>query len=177
MKLLLRPLTPELRQQYSNHSHYNQGDSGLDLFFPEDVVIPANQFGFMVDLQIQSEALRNDNNTSGEIVKVILGSGKVAEGLDFKRVREIHILEPWYNLNKIEQVVGRGIRFCSHQKLIKEKRNVTVYLHVCFTKEIETADIELYKVAENKAIEIGNIEHVLKENAVDCYINNDINHI
>ena len=56
-------------------------------------------------------ALRNDRNISGEIVKVILGSGKVAEGLDFKRVREIHILEPWYNLNKIEQVVGRGIRF------------------------------------------------------------------
>jgi len=122
-------------------------------------------------------ALRNESNVSGQIVKVILGSGKVAEGLDFKRVREIHILEPWYNLNKIEQVVGRGIRFCSHELLSKEKRNVTVYLHVGFIKEIETVDIELYKLAENKAIEIGNIEHVLKENAVDCYINNDINHI
>ena len=70
---------------------------------------------------------------------------------------KIHILEPWYNLNRIEQVVGRGIRFCSHQILEKEKRNVTVYLHIGFIKEIETADIELYKVAEKKAIEIGKL--------------------
>ena len=36
-------------------------------------------------------ALRNDKNVSGEIVKVILGSGKVAEGLDFKRVKNTYI--------------------------------------------------------------------------------------
>ena len=50
--------------KYSNHTHYNQGDSGLDLFFPEDIFVPANSLGFMVDLQIQSEALNNDQNLS-----------------------------------------------------------------------------------------------------------------
>jgi len=64
MKLLVKPLTEELYFKYSNHTYYNPGDSGLDLFFPEDVVVPANSLGFMVDLQIQSEALRNDNNLS-----------------------------------------------------------------------------------------------------------------
>ena len=64
MKLIVKPLNEELYFKYSNHTHYNTGDSGLDLFFPEDVVVPANSLGFMVDLQIQSEALKNDNNLS-----------------------------------------------------------------------------------------------------------------
>ena len=64
MKLLVKPLNEELYLKYSNHTHYNQGDSGLDLFFPEDIVVPANSLGFMVDLQIQSEALNNDQNLS-----------------------------------------------------------------------------------------------------------------
>lgn len=33
-----------------------------------------------------------------------------AEGLDFKNGRQIHIMEPWYNINGIEQIIGRGVR-------------------------------------------------------------------
>ena len=64
MRLLVKPLNEELYFKYSNHTHYNPGDSGLDLFFPEDIIVPANSLGFMVDLQIQSEALWDDNNLS-----------------------------------------------------------------------------------------------------------------
>ena len=64
MKLIIKPRNEELYFKYSNHTHYNQGDSGLDLFFPEDIIIPKNSLGFMVDLQIQSEALNNDQNIS-----------------------------------------------------------------------------------------------------------------
>ena len=123
------------------------------------------------------DALRSDKNISGDVVKIILGSDKTAEGLDFKRIREIHVLEPWFHLNKMEQIVGRGIRFCSHEDLDKEKRNVTVYLHTGFLEDKDTVDIFIYKNAEKKAKEIGEIETILKENAVDCYLNNDINHI
>jgi len=123
------------------------------------------------------DALRSDKNISGEIVKVIIGSSTVAEGLDFKRIREVHILEPWYNLNKIEQIIGRGIRFCSHNDLIKEKRNVMVYLHAGYLEEKESIDIYLYKEAERKAKEIGKVETILKNNAIDCILNKGINHI
>jgi hypothetical protein len=123
------------------------------------------------------DALRSDKNINGEIVKVVIGSSTVAEGLDFKRIREVHILEPWYNLNKIEQIIGRGIRFCSHNDLIKEKRNVTVYLHAGYFKDRESIDYYLYKEAERKAKEMGEVETILKNNAIDCILNNDINHI
>ena len=129
------------------------------------------------------DALRSDKNKNGEVVKIILGSDKTAEGLDFKRVREVHVLEPWFHLNKMDQVVGRAIRFCSHEDLDKEKRNVTVYLHTGFLEhsdkdeDKDTVDIYIYKNAEKKAKEIGKIESIFKNNAIDCYLNKDINFI
>jgi dUTP pyrophosphatase len=57
MKLLVRPLSNELRAVYSGHSSYNEGDSGLDLFFPEDVVLQYGDCGVKVDLKIQCEGL------------------------------------------------------------------------------------------------------------------------
>ena len=66
MKLLVRPLNPDLHNQYLNHSHYNQGDSGLDLFFPEDITINPEARSVQIDLQIQCEALTKvgDNSLS-----------------------------------------------------------------------------------------------------------------
>jgi dUTP pyrophosphatase len=65
MKLLVRPLTDELRAVYYGHSSYNEGDSGLDLFFPEDVVLQYGDCGVKVDLGIQCEGL--DDSTDKNI--------------------------------------------------------------------------------------------------------------
>ena len=69
------------------------------------------------------------NNTNGEKVKVILITQAGAEGLDFKFIRQVHIIEPWYNLSRIEQIIGRAVRHCSHKDLPFEKRNVELFLH------------------------------------------------
>lgn len=60
MKLLVKPLNEEIRQMYVNHSHYNPGDSGLDLFFPEDVTLNKGSLAVSVPLGIQCEALTKD---------------------------------------------------------------------------------------------------------------------
>jgi len=57
MKLLVKPLTDELMDVYSGHSSYNEGDSGLDLFFPEDITLKYGDCGVKVDLGIQCEGL------------------------------------------------------------------------------------------------------------------------
>ncbi len=67
------------------------------------------------------------NNMRGEEIKVFIGTKAVSEGLDFSRVRQIHILDPWYNLSRHEQIIGRGIRFKSHIELKKEERNVEIF--------------------------------------------------
>ena len=122
------------------------------------------------------KGITNENNKDGHKVKVVLISKAGAEGIDFKFIRQVHILEPWYNMNRIEQIIGRGVRNFSHKDLPFEKRNVQIFMYGTIlgdeNKE-EAADLYVYRVAEYKAIQIGKVTRVLKETAVDCIINHD----
>lgn len=51
---------------------------------------------------------------NGGDLKVILLSDAGKEGLDLKETKEVHILEPAWNEEKIAQVIGRAIRYKSH---------------------------------------------------------------
>jgi hypothetical protein len=113
-------------------------------------------------------------NNNGELVKVILISKAGSEGLDFKCIRQVHLLEPWYNMNRVEQTIGRGVRNLSHCSLPFERRNVEIYLHGSMLKVVpteESADLYLYRFAEQKAIQIGRVTRLLKEVSVDCLLN------
>lgn len=106
-------------------------------------------------------------------IKVIIVSKIGSEGIDFKRIREIHVLEPWYNLNNIEQIIGRGVRNCSHAAIPIAERNVTIYLHAstCPDPNIESIDLYTYRRAEQKQKRIADVETILKANSVDCILN------
>jgi hypothetical protein len=121
------------------------------------------------------KALTNDSNIDGENIKVVLISQAGSEGLDFKAIRQIHILEPWYNINRIEQIIGRGVRNFSHKDLPFEKRNVQIFLYGTILEnfEEEAADLYIYRISELKAIKIGKVTRLLKETSVDCLINHD----
>ena len=124
--------------------------------------------------------LNADNNKNGGKIKIILGSPAASEGLSFLRVREIHILDPWHNFNRIEQAIGRGIRRCSHKDLLLEERNVTVYYYASIIDDsmesdsseeildMETVDLKTYRIAVNKVSKISEVEHMIKKNAIDC---------
>ena len=119
---------------------------------------------------------RGSSNLYGEDVKVVIGSQVAGEGLDLRFIREVIVFDSWYHLNKLEQIVGRGIRNCSHAALPKEKRNCTVILLVnSFASEStkETIDMYSYRIALNKARSVGNVTRVLKEFALDCSLNYD----
>ena len=120
----------------------------------------------------------NHSNRYGEDIKVFIGTRSVSEGLDFKRIRQIHIIEPWYNLSRHEQVIGRGIRRDSHIDLPLEERNCEIFQYASiipksFDTKIydrETIDLKNYRIAENKDIIIKKISRVMKESAVDCVL-------
>jgi hypothetical protein len=117
--------------------------------------------------------LTDKANKNGDNIKVVLISNAGSEGLDLKFIRQIHIMDPWYNMNRIEQIIGRGVRNGSHKDLDFELRNVQIFLHATTTNnDIETADLYIYRVAEAKSIKIGKVSRILKENSVDCVINN-----
>lgn len=116
--------------------------------------------------------IKAKSNKNGEIIKVVIVSKVGTEGIDFKRIREVHVLEPWFNLNRTEQIVGRAVRTCSHIDLPKEERNVTVFLHATeYTDKEESIDIKTYRIAEKKQKVINDVQRVLKEGAIDCNLN------
>jgi hypothetical protein len=119
------------------------------------------------------KALTSDDNTHGENVKVVIISVAGSEGLDFKNIRQVHILEPWYNMNLLEQIIGRAIRNCSHKRLPYSHRNVELYLYgtQLTNAEIEAIDLYLYRLSEFKAVKIGVVSRVLRTSAVDCLLN------
>ena len=114
----------------------------------------------------------SSRNKNGELIKVIIISEAASEGLDFKNVRQVHILEPWFNLYRTGQIEGRGIRYKSHCELKFEKRNCLIFLHGSYIdNQTEIIDLYVYRLAEKKALEIGNVTRVLKQNSVDCVLN------
>ena len=129
------------------------------------------------NLEDKLRVLTHRDNSEGKKIKIVIGSSVASEGLDFKNIRGIHILEPWHNLNKLEQVIGRGIRNCSHKDLSIEKRNVSIYLHTSeiSDKNNESIEMYLYRIAEKKSREIGEIETILKQNAIDRELFRSVN--
>jgi hypothetical protein len=135
------------------------------------VIISGNS-NISPDIVGDLKACTDSNNVDGENVKVILLSAAGSEGLDFKYIRQIHVLEPWYNINRVEQIIGRAIRTCSHKDLPLNKRNVQIFMHgTLLSNANEAVDLLIYRKAEEKAKIIGNITRVLKEHSIDCYLN------
>ena len=70
-------------------------------------------------------------NMEGEHIKIVLGSGVISQGINMKRIREIHIIDPWYNLSEIEQVIGRGTRSRPHMELIPAQKKYYYFFVLC----------------------------------------------
>ena len=117
-------------------------------------------------------------NAPGSGITVVLGTEMASQGLDFAAVREIHVVEPWYNSSRTHQVVGRGVRRCSHSRLPPSDRNVTVHYHatrfgaraIAATggSERETVDIKSLRFSRLKRSTVARVERLLRDAALDC---------
>ena len=121
---------------------------------------------------IEINALRSDKNMDGSRCKVVIISKSGSEGVDLKNIRQIHVMDPWYNMSAIEQIIGRGVRTCSHKKLPFNQRNVQIFLHASLLEGgKESADLAMYRFSETKAVKMGVVSRVLKESSVDYILN------
>lgn len=135
--------------------------------------------------------IKNENNYYGEIIKLFMITSSGAEGINLTNTRFVHIVEPYWNMVRIEQVIGRARRICSHKMLPPELRNVKVFLYISTlsdeqktsNKNIElrdrdksrldnitpvTTDETLFEIALVKNNLNKQILHSIKETAIDC---------
>jgi len=116
------------------------------------------------------------NNKDGSIIHILLLSGAVAEGIDLKRVRHVHIMEPFWNYARINQVETRAIRYLSHEGLPEEEKNVQVFIYLSDypSKQDEkkmkekTTDVDMFDNSKNNMKIINSFIQALAESSIDC---------
>ena len=82
-----------------------------------------------VNIRDQLQKKTTDNNY-GEIIRVLMITSSGAEGITLKNTRFVHIMEPYWHPVRIEQVIGRARRICSHQNLPEKDRTVKVFIYL-----------------------------------------------
>ena len=135
------------------------------------------------EVAIARKIYNSTKNIDGSLIKIMFGTQTIMEGVDFKNVRQIHIVDPWWNDSRLQQIIARGIRLCSHKELPPEKRIVDVFIHLaalntsnhiyrCNLKSGETAYVENKSTLNQVFTKLTND----KENQVNIYpLNKTVN--
>jgi ribA/ribD-fused uncharacterized protein len=89
------------------------------------------------------------NNNAGELCRVFCITSAGAEGLSLKAVRGVHIMEPYWNTVRTQQVKGRAVRICSHMDLEESEQNVSIYTYCTTIPEEAIAAQAVNKTLEN----------------------------
>jgi hypothetical protein len=149
-----------------------------------------------------SDKLReySPNNNLGEIIKVLMITASGSEGINLRNTRYVHLMEPYWHPVRLEQVIGRARRICSHKNLDYSLQTVEAFIYLMeFTQEqidredsnelrkkdlskrkytldgkLEyiplTSDEALFEISEIKNEFNGQINKAIKEASIDCQL-------
>jgi hypothetical protein len=147
------------------------------------------------DTQMVRNAPREGlGNLTGQLCRVFMITGAGAEGLSLRNVRTVHIMEPYWNKVRTDQVKGRAVRICSHSDLpydkdpSKNERTVEIYTYVSVfdpamdidetimkKDEGRTSDQHIFGLASAKEAVSSDLLKLVKSAAVDCELNQSEN--
>ena len=121
-------------------------------------------------------------NSAGSPVDVILISKSASEGINLTGVRQVHVMEPYWNEVRVQQVVGRAARTKSHLHLPLKDREVRVYRYVVTLSKPEhranrtletvdgnlTSDEAVLRIAQEKMRVVDAFLEAVAGAAIDC---------
>jgi hypothetical protein len=132
-----------------------------------------------IDKQHTKKTMNSIENIDGKFIKVILGSPSIKEGVSFKHIQHLHILDPVWNSSAKLQVEGRAVRFCSHIDIPENhpflKRTVNIHLYKILphsnSKFDKTCDQIIYdEIIPTKSIKVDLAEKALRQVAIDRFL-------
>jgi hypothetical protein len=163
---------------------HDRDDMGIMLDFfnsqPEKLPSPvADAYRKMAALKGVPE---DEGNLRGKMVGVLAITQSGAEGVNLRNVRQVHLLEPYWNDIRAEQVIGRAIRTCSHHGLPEKERDVKIYRYVgvipksmvdpksriATTDRHLSVDELLLAVAQRKKKLLMEVLSLMHRSAIDC---------
>ena len=124
----------------------------------------------------------NPDNKRGNILEVLMTTKQGAEGLNTRNVRQVHVVEPYWNPVRLDQVIGRAVRVNSHLQLPLKDRNVDIYIYLSKATKQQlkknvtmmndfggmTSDEVLFDIAERKRKIMNILLGMMKDSAIDC---------
>lgn len=115
------------------------------------------------------QIFNSKENKHGELIKIIMISPAGSEGINLRNCRQVHIMEPFWNEVRIEQVIGRAIRQCHHSDLPLDERTVDVFRYKMLRENNkETSDQVMENLSRKKNNLLLSFTEAIKEVAVDC---------
>ena len=123
------------------------------------------------------------DNRDGRVCRAFMITQSGAEGISMLNTRQVHIMEPYWNNVRIQQVIGRAIRLCSHMNLPWEDRVVDIFTYkAVFTDDQkatkarkvmmkdagETTDEKILKIAIYKQQLADGLSEITQAAAIDC---------
>lgn len=179
-------------------------DANGEYKLPDDLDLSKPHFAFWAGSDEQSDLLRKiynnellelpknlreqikktqKDNLRGDIIKVLLTTKTGAEGIDLKNVRQVHIVEPYWNPVRLEQVKGRAIRVGSHIELPEKERQVDIYTYIStldpkmkknepiIERDNISSDEALFELSNKKMNIMKTFLRMIKEASIDCSLN------
>uniref|UniRef100_A0A6C0CT72 Helicase ATP-binding domain-containing protein n=1 Tax=viral metagenome TaxID=1070528 RepID=A0A6C0CT72_9ZZZZ len=134
---------------------------------------------------VRESVFNTRENIHGRRLKIMIGSSTISEGITFKNVSTIHILDTWWNNALIRQVIARCVRFKSHCAVHDPQAStiptVNIYRHVSvfppdmiplspnkgITSWMSMEEYMIY-MSSKKQIANNHFESLLKQTAIDC---------
>ncbi|MDA7495531.1 DEAD/DEAH box helicase, partial [Nitrosopumilus sp.] len=160
-------------------------------------ILPSSISDTLIEIS-KARNVENDKNMYGDIIKVLMITASGSEGINLKNTRFVHITEYYWNNVRINQVIGRARRICSHSELPVELQTIRVFIYLMkfadeqvsdgkaqrlvpfdYTKMempkgkakyLITSDQALYEIALIKDKITEQLINTIKETSIDCQI-------
>lgn len=122
--------------------------------------------------KVEREDAVNRYNKGDVMVLIITKAASL--GIDLKNTRNVFILDPVWNPSTLDQIIGRAIRYKSHESLPIEERHVNIYYMILKESYIDpdidldlrqsqSGDMILYNIIAKKRLLKNSIEKTLEE--------------
>lgn len=123
------------------------------------------------------------DNRDGRVCRVFMITQSGAEGISLFNTRQVHVMEPYWNNVRLQQVIGRAIRLCSHMNLPWDDRTVDVFTYLSVFSDTQkasgakqimmadkamTTDQIIFDIATKKQMLADGLFEIAQSSAVDC---------
>lgn len=107
----------------------------------------------MNDKNLIRTIYNSSDNDDASKIQIVIGSPSICVGVSLLRTRYAYILEPFWSKQKMDQVIGRVCRLCSHKNLKASERTVTVYVYAAVVNN-KVKESQLPTITANESVDL-----------------------